>query len=71
MTIFMELVGLYKLFRVSRHIQIVLTCLQKLFRFTAATMLLNIVIEKLALPVSYAEKSLKKYIFFSVFSKTI
>ena len=67
----MAQVGLYKLFRVSRHIQIVLTCLQKLFRFTAATILPNIVIEKLGLPVSYAKQSQKNLFFFSDFSKKI
>ena len=53
----MAQVGLYKLFRVPRHVQIVLLCSQKLFRFTVATILPNIVIEKLGFPVSYSEKS--------------
>ena len=43
-----------------RHIQIVLVCSQKLFIFTMATILPNIVSEKLGVPASYAEKSKKK-----------
>ena len=53
----MAQVGLYKLFRVPRNVQIVLVCSQKIFIFTVATILLNIVSEKLGFPVSYAEKS--------------
>ena len=56
-------------FRVPRHVQIVLVCSQKLFIFTVATILPNIVSGKLGFPASYAEKSKKKKLISVFFQK--